>query len=238
MPLEIAQEQITNNGEYVHGVFNFSNLDKFNMSFNATTTSANGTTQTTNDAVSSANQAQSSSATSSVPVAQANVNYIFFDNHPFFITGLTSKGGDAALQGFMLKSLHNNDTYHIKMSGAIESAAKQSAAGITQNFKYIPANPILVYANSKLQYLIPLVDEGGLIKKYALVEVEHYQNVVLYDSLDAFVKNEKSDSTFKVLDNKTSNSNKSNSSNANSLTKDQIIQKIQELEQAVKNFKG
>lgn len=237
MPLDIAQEQISNKGEFVHGVFNFSNLDKFSMSFNASTTSANGSTTTTNDAASSATQASNSSASSAVPVAQANVNYIFLNNHPYFITGLTSKGGDAALQGFILKSLHNNETYHIKITGAIESAAKQSAAGITQNFKYIPANPILVFANSKLQYLIPLVDEGGLIKKFALVEIEHYQNVVLYDSLDAFINNEKSDASFKVIDNNSSNSKNNSSTNSKSLNREQILEKIRELEEAVKNFK-
>lgn len=239
IPLTIAQEQITNHGEYVHGVFNFSNLDKFMMSLNATATQTSaGSTEVTNNATSVATSTSTASSTASTMVnpVNENVNYIFFKNHPYFITGLTSKAGDAALQGFMLRSLHDNTTYRIKTTGAIEAAAKQSAKGVTQNFNYDPANPILVFAENKLQYLIPLRDTGGLIKKYALVEVEHYQNVKIFDSLDAFIKGEKSDINFQVASDGSNPSNNSNSEDKN-VTKQQIIDKLHELENMLKGLK-
>lgn len=148
-PLSLVQEQINNHGNLVHGLYNFSNKDTFNL---------------TDD----------------------SENYIYLNDEPFFISGITSKNSDKSLVGIYAKSLKSNKAYSVSTEGAVEESAKKSAEGKVQNFGYKAINPVIIYMNNKWNYLVPLVDNEQLIKKFALVDVRNYQNVTLFDDIDSF----------------------------------------------------
>lgn len=149
-PIDLVKEQITNNGKYVHGIFNFSNKDKYTLT-------------------------------------DQSDNFFYIKDEPFFISGITSPSSDQSLIGIMAKSLRSSKTYRINIEGAVENAAKSSAQGKVQNFGYKAINPIIVNSKGDWKYLVPLVDNESLIKKYAVVDINNYQNVDIYDDIDSFV---------------------------------------------------
>lgn len=151
-PVSLVQSQITNHGSLVHGVFNFSNKDKFELS---------------ND----------------------EENFIYLDNEPYFISGITSPSSDKSLVGIIAKSLKEDKSYRINLDGAVESSAMKSAEGKVQNYGYKAISPIIIHS-ARWKYLVPLVDNESLIKTFALVDIQNYQNVQIYDTIEEFVSGE------------------------------------------------
>ena len=64
-----------------------------------------------------------------------------------------------------------------------------SAEGQVQNLRYSAAFPLLLNIDGKPTYFMALKDEGGLVKKYAMVNIEKYQIVATGDSVAECEKN-------------------------------------------------
>lgn len=58
-----------------------------------------------------------------------------------------------------------------------------SAEGQVQNLGYQASFPILLNVNNQPTYLMALKDGAGLVKKYAMVNIQQYQNVAIGDSV-------------------------------------------------------
>lgn len=102
------------------------------------------------------------------------VKVIYNGEDCFYYTGVTSAGADESLVGFFLTNTRTGKTSMYKMSGAIESAAMSSAEGKVQQFGYTATWPVLVNIQSQPTYFMTLLDNKGLIKNYAFVNVENY----------------------------------------------------------------
>ena len=67
-----------------------------------------------------------------------------------------------------------------------------SAEGQVQNLKYKATFPLLLNISGEPTYFIALKDDAGLVKKYAMVNVQRYQIVAIGDSVseceDAYTK--------------------------------------------------
>lgn len=58
-----------------------------------------------------------------------------------------------------------------------------SAEGQVQNLKYEATFPLLLNINGQPTYFMSLKDSAGLVKKYAMVDIQRYQNVAVGDTV-------------------------------------------------------
>ena len=110
-------------------------------------------------------------------------NYLAMDDDVWMYTGVTSVNGDQSNVGFVLANQRTMETRYYEVEGATEAAAMESAEGQVQNLKYTATFPLLLNLQGELTYFIALKDDAGLVKKYALVNVQKYQIVAIGDTV-------------------------------------------------------
>lgn len=59
----------------------------------------------------------------------------------------------------------------------------QSAEGAVQNLRYSATFPILINVSEQPTYFMALKDNAGTVKKFAMVDIQHYQNVATGDTV-------------------------------------------------------
>lgn len=116
-------------------------------------------------------------------------NYIALDDDVWVYTGVTSASGDQSNVGFVLMNQRTMETRFYKVEGAIEDSAMSSAEGQVQNLGYQATFPLLLNIADEPTYFIALKDGAGLVKKYAMVNVQKYQLVAIGDTIQECEKN-------------------------------------------------
>ena len=114
---------------------------------------------------------------------------IYVDDICYYYTGMTSVGVDSSSVGFMLINSRTGEKTFYKNSGATEEAGMSSAEGKVQNLNYIASFPSLININNEPTYFIPLKDNEGLIKQYAMVNVENYNIVGVGNNIEETYNN-------------------------------------------------
>lgn len=109
-------------------------------------------------------------------------NYTVMNDDVYLYTGITSVASDESNIGFVLCNLRTKETNFYAVSGAEEYSAMSSALGQVQQMNYTSTFPLLINLKGKPTYLMSLKDNAGLVKMYALVDVEDYQKVTVTDS--------------------------------------------------------
>ena len=110
-------------------------------------------------------------------------NYLALDDDVWMYTGVTSVNGDQSNVGFVLANQRTMETKYYEVEGATESSAMSSAEGQVQNLKYSATFPLLLNISGEPTYFVALKDDAGLVKKYAMVNVQKYQIVAIGDSV-------------------------------------------------------
>ncbi|MCI9022533.1 MAG: CvpA family protein [Eubacterium sp.] len=110
-------------------------------------------------------------------------NYIALDDDVWVYTGVTSVSGDQSNVGFVLMNQRTMETKYYKVEGAIEDSAMSSAEGQVQNLGYRATFPLLLNISNEPTYFMALKDGAGLVKKYAMVNVQKYQWVAIGDTV-------------------------------------------------------
>ena len=110
-------------------------------------------------------------------------NYIALDDDVWLYTGVTSIGGDESNVGFVLMNSRTKETKYYQISGAKEISAMSSAEGQVQHLNYVATFPILLNIADEPTYFLSLKDNAGLVKKYAMVNIEKYQIVAIGDTV-------------------------------------------------------
>lgn len=110
-------------------------------------------------------------------------NYIALNDDVWVYTGITSVGGDESLVGFVLMNQRTKETNYYSVSGAKETSAMRSAEGLVQHLGYQATFPLLLNIGGEPTYFMALKDGAGLVKKYAMVNVQKYQVVAAADSV-------------------------------------------------------
>ena len=110
-------------------------------------------------------------------------NYIALDDDVWLYTGVTSIGGDESNVGFVLMNSRTKETKYYQISGAKEYSAMSSAEGQVQHLNYQATFPILLNIADEPTYFLSLKDNAGLVKKYAMVNIEKYQIVAIGDTV-------------------------------------------------------
>ena len=116
-------------------------------------------------------------------------NYIALDDDVWVYTGLTSVNGDQSNVGFALMNQRTMETRYYKVEGATETSAMASAEGQVQNLKYQASFPLLLNISGEPTYFVALKDGAGLVKKYAMINVEKYQWVAIGDTVQECERN-------------------------------------------------
>lgn len=112
-------------------------------------------------------------------------NYLAIDDDVWVYTGVTSVSSDQSNVGFVLMNQRTMETKFYPIEGAIEDSAMSSAEGQVQNLKYKATFPLLLNISGEPTYFIALKDDAGLVKKYAMVNVQKYQLVAIGDTVSA-----------------------------------------------------
>ena len=110
-------------------------------------------------------------------------NYIALNDDVWVYTGVTSVSGDQSNVGFVLMNQRTMETKFYRIEGAIEDSAMSSAEGQVQNLGYRATFPLLLNITDEPTYFMALKDGAGLVKKYAMVNVQKYQWVAIGDTV-------------------------------------------------------
>ncbi|WP_162011675.1 hypothetical protein [Streptococcus sp. S784/96/1] len=114
-------------------------------------------------------------------------NYISIGSDIYLYTGITSATADSSNLGFILVNMRTREIVNYKLASATESAAQESAEGEVQEKNYSATAPSLVKLNGKAFYLVSLKDDAGLVKSYALVDAEDYQQVTVNNDIASLI---------------------------------------------------
>ncbi len=110
-------------------------------------------------------------------------NYLAVDDDVWVYTGVTSITGDQSNVGFVLMNQRTMETRFYEVEGATEQSAMDSAEGQVQNLHYTATFPLLLNISGEPTYFIALKDDAGLVKMYAMVNVQKYQIVATGDTV-------------------------------------------------------
>lgn len=110
-------------------------------------------------------------------------NYIALDDDVWVYSGVTSVNGDQSNVGFVLMNQRTMETKFYRIEGAIEDSAMSSAEGQVQNLGYQATFPLLLNIANEPTYFMALKDDAGLVKKYAMVNIQKYQWVAIGDTV-------------------------------------------------------
>lgn len=106
-------------------------------------------------------------------------NYIAKDDDVWVYTGVTSATADKSIVGFVLVNQRTAESHFYAVSGATEDSAMQSAEGQVQNLRYQATFPLLINVAGQPTYFMALKDDAGLVKQFAMLDIQRYQNVAV-----------------------------------------------------------
>ena len=112
-----------------------------------------------------------------VTVTTEGYNYIAANDDVYVYTGITSVGSDESNIGFILTNQRTKQTTFYAIAGAEEFSAMNSAEGVVQHLNYNATFPLLLNISNQPTYFMALKDYAGLVKMYAMVNVQQYQIV-------------------------------------------------------------
>ncbi|MEC4177022.1 Tat pathway signal sequence [Adlercreutzia sp. R7] len=110
-------------------------------------------------------------------------NYIAKDDDVWVYTGVTSATADNSIIGFVLVNQRTQESHFYSVAGATEDSAMQSAEGQVQNLRYTSTFPLLINVGNQPTYFMALKDGAGLVKKFAMIDIQRYQNVAVGDTV-------------------------------------------------------
>ncbi|NLL05354.1 MAG: CvpA family protein [Clostridiaceae bacterium] len=118
-----------------------------------------------------------------VKVTTDGYNYIPQGNDNYIYTGVTSAGKDESNIGFIVANKRTKEVVYYPQSGAEEYSAMSSAEGMVQDLGYQSTFPLLLKIEGQPTYMVALKDAAGLVKMYAMINVEKYQIVAIGDTI-------------------------------------------------------
>ena len=109
--------------------------------------------------------------------ATDDFGYKIIGDDVWVYTGVTSANGDQSNIGFVMMNQRTSEARYYQVSGAEEHSAMSAAEGEVQEKGYKASFPSLINVSGTPTHIMVLKDAGGLVKLYAMVNVEQY-NIV------------------------------------------------------------
>ncbi len=100
--------------------------------------------------------------------------YIVIEDDVWYFTGVTSVNSDQSNIGFIISNARTGEYKFYPVIGAEEHSAMNAAQGEVQEKGYVASFPSLINVQGEATYIMVLKDSGGLVKLYAMVNVEQY----------------------------------------------------------------
>lgn len=122
-----------------------------------------------------------------VRITTDGYNYLSIGDDIFLYTGVTSVNSDASNIGFYLVNLRTKVAEYYPVTSANEFSAMDSAEGEVQHTRYTSTFPLLIKIEGRPYYISSLKDESGLVRSYALVDSQDYQDVTISNSMDELI---------------------------------------------------
>ncbi len=110
-------------------------------------------------------------------VTTDDFGYIILGDDVWFFTGVTSVSNDESNIGFIISNARTGEYKFYPVIGAEEYSAMGAAQGEVQEKGYVASFPSLINVSGEATYIMVLKDNNGLVKLYALVNVENYSIV-------------------------------------------------------------
>ncbi len=110
-------------------------------------------------------------------------NYIAQDDDVYLYSGVSSVTSDNSIIGFILVNQRTSESRFYMIAGATEESAMKSAEGQVQDLKYTSTFPLLLNIEDQPTYFMALKDAAGLVKMYAMINIERYQTVAVGDTV-------------------------------------------------------
>lgn len=120
---------------------------------------------------------------------KAGYNFIAQGDDVWLYSGVTSATADNSIIGFVMINQRTGESKFYSVAGATEDSSMHSAEGQVQHLKYEATFPLLINVHGVPTYFMALKDDAGLVKMYAMIDIERYQNVAVGDTLAATEKN-------------------------------------------------
>ncbi|MDD7404211.1 MAG: hypothetical protein SO170_00680 [Butyribacter sp.] len=114
--------------------------------------------------------------------------YKIIEDDVWIYTGVTSVTGDQSNIGFIMMNQRTSEAKYYSVSGAEEHSAMDSAEGAVQEKGYKASFPSLINVSGTPTYIMVLKDAAGLVKMYAMVNVEQYNIVATATSQTEVMK--------------------------------------------------
>ncbi len=112
-----------------------------------------------------------------VTVTSKGYSYVAIKDDVYVFTGITSAGSDESNVGFILVNQRTKAATYYSIAGAAEYSAMSSAQGVVQDLGYKATFPLLLNISSQPTYFMALKDNSGLVKGYAMVNLQQFQIV-------------------------------------------------------------
>ena len=112
-----------------------------------------------------------------VTLSTDGYNYIAINDDVYMYTGVTSVTSGQSNIGFILTNQRTKETHFYKVAGATEYSAMESAQSQVQQMRYEATFPLLLNIADHPTYFMALKGADGLVKMYAMVNVQQYQIV-------------------------------------------------------------
>ncbi len=112
-----------------------------------------------------------------VTVTTDGYNYIALEDDVYMYTGVTSVTSDESNIGFILSNQRTKDTRFYPIAGAEEFSAMDSAESQVQMMSYKATFPLLLNIANQPTYFMALKGADGLVKMFAMVNVQQYDVV-------------------------------------------------------------
>nr|WP_325184715.1 CvpA family protein [uncultured Oscillibacter sp.] len=112
-----------------------------------------------------------------VTVTTEGWNYIAIGDDVYMYTGVTSVTSDQSNIGFILTNQRTKETKFYPCAGATEYSAMASAQSQVQQMRYEATFPLLLNIADQPTYFMALKGEDGLVKMFAMVNVQQYDIV-------------------------------------------------------------
>lgn len=116
-------------------------------------------------------------------------NYVALEDDVWVYTGVTSVGQDESNVGFVLMNQRTMETRYYEIPGAEEYSAMDSAEGKVQHLGYKATFPLVLNVGGEPTYFMALKDGAGLVKSYAMLNIEKYQTVAIGDTVGECERN-------------------------------------------------
>ncbi len=112
-----------------------------------------------------------------VTVTTEGWNYIAIGDDVYMYTGVTSVTSDQSNIGFILSNQRTKETKFYPCAGATEYSAMASAESQVQQMRYVATFPLLLNIADQPTYFMALKGADGLVKMFAMVNVQQYDIV-------------------------------------------------------------